>query len=418
MARRETEAVLHPDSHPEGSRAGAARATSGGVSATGRLIGLDVARGLAVLGMFTAHLSPDPAMGGVQGWVFELARGRPATLFAVLAGFTLVILTGRPEPRTGRAGRQAVVRVLIRSAVLIVLGYALTALDTPIDVILAAYGMLFVLALPLYRLSARALAAVAAATALVMPPVWYLLAAAVDGGSWSDTVIALDPLARATGSDGFVELFVTGEYPVLTWLPFILTGMAVAKLDPTRRVLTRIAGTGCALIVLGYGGSWLALHLVPGALPAVAAATDGGPAGAAWWSDTVGDPETLTPYWLLVGAPHSQTTWSILGSTGFALVVLALCFIAAGRSAFFRWLSAPVAAVGSIALTAYTAHIVALWALGIDDLDALSYSACLLLLLSFSVVTMLFAMLWTRRFRRGPLEYMVYAATTPARLIT
>ncbi|WP_338671407.1 DUF418 domain-containing protein [Streptomyces sp. SCSIO 30461] len=417
MARREADAVSRPDAHPEGSGTATVRAASGGVSATGRLIGLDVARGLAVLGMFTAHLSPDPAMDGVQGWVFELARGRPATLFAVLAGFTLVILTGRPEPRTGRAGRQAMARVLIRSAVLIVLGYALTALDTPIDVILAAYGMLFVLALPLYRLSARALAAVAVVTALVMPPIRYLLAVAIDGGEWSDAVIALDPLARITDSEGFIELFVTGEYPVLTWIPFILTGMAVAKLDLTRRVLTRIATAGCALIVLGYGGSWLALHLVPGALPAVAAATDGGSAGSAWWSDTVGDPETFTPYWLLVAAPHSQTTWSILGSTGFALVVMALCFIAVDRSASFRWLSAPVAAVGSIALTAYTAHIIAIWALGIDDLDVLSYSACLVLLLSFSAVAMLFAMFWTRRFRRGPLEYLVYAATTPALLV-
>ncbi|MEU2155581.1 DUF418 domain-containing protein [Streptomyces sp. NPDC019396] len=415
MAQREAEAVLSP----EGPGTGTERAPSGGVSSTGRLIGLDVARGLAVLGMFTAHLGPDPAMGGVQGWALEMARGRPATLFAVLAGFSLVILTGRPESRTGRAGRQAVARVLIRSAVLIVMGFALTALDTPIDVILAAYGMLFVLAVPLYRLSAGALAVIAAVTALVMPPVRYLLASVVDGGSWADTVIAIDPLARLTGSDGFIELFVDGEYPVLTWLPFILAGMAVAKLDLTRRgLLPKMAVTGCALTVLGYGGSWLALHLVPGAQSAVAAATDGGSASSAWWSDTVGDPVALTPYWLLVGAPHSQTTWSILGSTGLALVILAACFIAADRSAYFRRLSAPVAAVGSIALTAYAGHIIAIWALGIDDLDEFSDSAALLLLLGFSVVTMLFAMAWTRRFRRGPLEYLVHAATRPARLVT
>jgi uncharacterized membrane protein YeiB len=383
-------------------------------TSTGRLIGIDLARGLAVLGMYAAHVGPEPSVGGPLGWAMELARGRSAALFALLAGFSLVLLTGRPQPRTGRAGRQAVGRVLIRSAVLIVLGYALAALDTPVDVILACYGLLFVLALPLYRLRAVTLAVIAASTALILPQVLYPLRAAAEGGSWADAVIAHDPLARITGSDGIVELFITGEYPVLTWLPFIIAGMAVARLDLTRPgVPAEIALSGGALAVLGYGGSWLALHLVPGAQATVSAATDGGSAASAWWSDAVGDPTTNTPNWLLVAAPHSQTTWSILGNTGVGLVVLAACFIATDRSARLRWLAAPVIAVGSIALTAYVGHIIAIKALGIDDLPD---SAALLVLLGFAAAAMLLALAWTRAFRRGPLEYMLHAATTPARL--
>ncbi|MEU1198716.1 DUF418 domain-containing protein [Streptomyces sp. NPDC005813] len=375
-----------------------------------------MARGLAIFGMFAVHVGPEPTVGGAQGWLLEVARGRPAALFALLAGFSLVILTGRPEPKTGRFGRQAVGRVLIRSMVLIVLGFALTALDTPVDVILAAYGVLFGVALPLYRLQAGVLTVIAAATALSMPPVLYLLRVAMERGDWSDTMIACDPLARVTGSDGFVELFVTGEYPVLTWFPFVVAGMAVAKLDLTRsRVLGKVAFSGCALAVLGYGGSWLALHLVPGAQFAVAAATDGGSAATAWWSDTVGDPTRFTPYWLLVAAPHSQTTGSIVGNTGVALAVLALCFLATARSLLVRRLTVPIAAVGSIALTAYVGHIVAIWALGIDDLPD---SAALPVLLGFIAVTVLLALAWTHRFRRGPLEYLMHAATAPARLIT
>ncbi|MFD9225085.1 DUF418 domain-containing protein [Streptomyces sp. NPDC060064] len=382
---------------------------------TGRLIGLDLARGLAILGMYAAHVGPEPSVGGPLGWVMEVARGRSAALFALLAGFSLVLLTGRPQPRTGRAGRQAVGRVLIRSAVLIVLGYALTALDTPVDVILACYGLLFVLALPLYRLRAVTLAVIAASTALVMPQVLYPLRAAAEGGSWTDAVIAQDPLARITGSDGIVELFITGEYPVLTWLPFIIAGMAVARLDLNRPdVRANVALSGGALAVLGYGGSWLALHLVPGAQATVSATTDGGSAASAWWSDTVGDPTTSTPDWLLVAAPHSQTTWSILGNTGVALVVLAACLIAADRSTRLWWLAPPVIALGSMSLTAYVGHILAIKALGTDDLPD---SAALPVLLGFVAAAMLLALVWTRFFRRGPLEYMLHAATTPARLI-
>jgi uncharacterized membrane protein YeiB len=385
-------------------------------TSTGRLLGIDLARGLAVLGMYAAHVGPEPSVGGPLGWAMELARGRSAALFALLAGFSLVLLTGRPQPRTGRAGRQAVGRVLIRSAVLIVLGYALAALDTPVDVILACYGLLFVLALPLYRLRAVLLAVIAASTALVLPQALYLLRAAVDGGSWADAVITYDPLARISDSDGIVELFITGAYPVLTWLPFIIAGMAVAKLDLKRPgVPAKVALSGGALAVLGYGGSWLALHLVPGALAAVNAATDTGAAASAWWSDGVGeDPTAGVPAWLLVAAPHSQTTWSILGNTGVGLVILAACFIATDRSARLRWLAAPVIAVGSIALTAYVGHIIAIKALGIDDLPD---SAALPVLLGFAAAAMLLALAWTRAFRRGPLECMLHAATTPARLM-
>ncbi|MGW3243968.1 heparan-alpha-glucosaminide N-acetyltransferase domain-containing protein [Streptomyces sp. NPDC001070] len=402
---------------PDGARAGRFRLRP---AAAGRLIGVDLARGLAVLGMFAAHVGPDPSVGGPLGWVMELARGRSSALFALLAGFSLVLLTGRPEPRRGRAGRQAVGRVLIRAAVLIVLGYLLTALDTSVDVILTYYGLAFVLVLPLYRLRARTLALIAAATALVLPQILYVLRVAIDDGNWSDTVIAHDPLARLTGSDGILELLVTGDYPVLTWVSFLVAGMAVARLDLTRPgVRAKVALCGGALASLGYGGSWLALHFVPGAHAAVSAATSGAPAASAWWSDTVsqayGDQVVDTPSWLLVAAPHSQTTFSILGNTGVALLVLAFCLAAMARSARVRWLPAPVIAVGSISLTAYVGHIVAIKAAGVDDLPD---SVSLPVLLCFAAAAMLLALAWTRIFRRGPLEYLMHSATAPARLIT
>ncbi|MFJ8076493.1 DUF418 domain-containing protein [Streptomyces sp. NPDC096176] len=384
-------------------------------SSTGRLVGLDLARGLAILGMFTAHTGPDPSVGGAVGWAMEAARGRSATLFAVLAGFSLVILTGRPQPKTGRAGRQAMGRVLIRAFFLIALGYVLTALGTDVDVILSYYGVLFVLALPLYRLRAATLGAIAAASALVMPHVLYLLRAAVDNGSWSDVFIAHDPLARLTDSDGIIELFVTGAYPVLTWLPLIITGMAVAKLDLGRPgVVSKVGLLGGVLAVIGYGGSWLALHLVPGALEGVREASDTGIASSGWWSDAVGeDPVSGIPAWLLVASPHSQTTLSILGHTGVALAVLAACLIGTGTWARVRWLATPVTAVGSIALTAYVGHILAIELLGTDELPD---SAALPVFLCFAAAAMLFALVWTRFFRRGPLEYVMYALTLPARL--
>ncbi|MEK8171983.1 hypothetical protein NKH77_29435 [Streptomyces sp. M19] len=122
---------------------------------------------------------------------------------------------------------------MIRAAVLLVLGSLLTRADTPIEVILAYYGLYFLLALPFSRLSARTLAVLAAAWALIGPQLLFLLVDPLSEGGWVAGFTAHDPLARLSHGDGVLQLFVTGSYPALAWMPFVLAGMAVGRLDLT-----------------------------------------------------------------------------------------------------------------------------------------------------------------------------------------
>ncbi|CAM5675465.1 hypothetical protein STAFG_7809 [Streptomyces afghaniensis 772] len=116
------------------------------------------------------------------------------------------------------------------------------------------------LVLPLYRLDAKPLALVAAGCALIGPQLLYVLRPVVGDR-------AFPTVGQA---DGIVSLLFTGGYPALTWVPFVLAGMAVARLDlAATAVRIRLALTGVALAVTGYGGSWLALRLVPGAAEAL-----------------------------------------------------------------------------------------------------------------------------------------------------
>ncbi|MFE9311141.1 DUF418 domain-containing protein [Streptomyces sp. NPDC006706] len=371
---------------------------------TGRLIGLDLARGLAVFGMYAAHVGPDPGQGGVTGFLMELAHGRSAALFALLAGFAVVLITGRRTPKTGRAGRQAVVKVVIRAVILLALGTALTMSGTPVDVILAFYGLYFLLVLPLYRLSAGPLAAIAAGTALVLPQVLYVVQQAIgDGGVRSPA----EP-------DGIVSLLFTGTYPALTWIPFVIAGMAVARLDlAATAVRTRLALTGAALMITGYGGSWLALHLFPGVAHAIGASTSAGDGASVWWSDTAGYPSGDTPAWLWAASPHSETTLSILGNTGVAITVVAACLAATDAFPRLQSLARPVIAVGSMSLTAYVGHLVAIRFLGIEELPGLPPHV----LLCFIAAAMVFATVWSRFQQRGPLEWLIAKATGLARHI-
>ncbi|MFJ4985852.1 DUF418 domain-containing protein [Streptomyces sp. NPDC088732] len=387
----------------------------------GRMVGVDLARGLAVLGMYAAHVGPDPEIGGFRGWLMELAQGRSSALFAFLAGLSIVLLTGRRTPATGRAGRQAVVRVVIRAVVLVALGTALTMLGTSIEVILAYYGVCFLLVLPLYRLRPAALAAIAAGSVLVLPQVLFVVQRSIDQGSWAEAVTRHDPLAHVGGTDGVIGLMFTGDYPVLAWVPFLIAGMAVARLDlRSAAVRARLAMAGGALALVGYGGSWLALHLIPGVVPGISMfgqdAVRGG-ARSAWWSDAAGFPsgDGDSASWLWAASPHSETTLSVIAGTGVALLVLVVCTDAVARWRAVRRVAMPVIAVGSMPLTVYVLHILVVKALGLDlgDLPGPPMAV----LLAFAVAAMLLAVVWSSFFRRGPLEYALHGATRISRYV-
>lgn len=64
----------------------------------GRIYGLDLARGIAILGMFTAHtIGGGPAFWNHPSTWMGLVNGRSSILFALLAGVSLGIMSGRQE---------------------------------------------------------------------------------------------------------------------------------------------------------------------------------------------------------------------------------------------------------------------------------------------------------------------------------
>ncbi|MER5225011.1 DUF418 domain-containing protein [Streptomyces flaveus] len=374
----------------------------------GRLIGLDLARGLAVFGMYAVHVGPAPGQDGVIGYLMELAQGRSSALFAVLAGFAVALITGRRTPKTGPAGRQAVAKVIIRAVILLALGTALTMTGTPVVPILAFYGLFFLLVLPLCRLGAKPLAMIAVGWALVGPQLLYALKPVVGGRVFLSYGQA----------DGLVSLFFTGGYPALTWVPFVLAGMAVARCDlAATAVRVRLALTGVALAVTGYGGSWLAIHLVPGAAEAVREAEEGSGMPSMPPMSSV-SPDSIgifgdSPAGMLAAAPHSEATLSIVGSTGVAILVITACLAAMDAFPRLRRLAGPVIAVGSMSLTAYVYHIVAIWLLDTEEPTVQP----LYVLLGFIASVTVLATVWSRFFQRGPLEWLMGRATGIARRI-
>jgi uncharacterized membrane protein YeiB len=112
-----------------------------------------------------------------------------------------------------------------------------------------------------------------------------------------------------------------------------------------------------------------------------------------------------------VASPHSEATLSIVGNTGVAILVITACPAAMDAFPRLRRLSRPVIAVGSMSLTAYVYHIIAIWLLDTEQATVQP----LYVLLGFIASVTVLATLWSRFFQRRPLEWLMGRATGIAR---
>jgi uncharacterized membrane protein YeiB len=346
----------------------------GGRFGSDRVVGLDLARALAVFGMLGVHVgaTADDVQRAPSTWL-GVVNGRSSILFAVLAGVSIALLSGRTTPVTGDDLVRARTRILVRAAWVFAIGGALEVLGTDIDVILGVYALLFVLAVPFLRWSPRHLLVLAGVLAVVTPVADLVLAQLVEATDAEDSP--------------FVSLAVSGSYPALIWWTFILVGLAVGRLDLAAvRVRTTLAAAGVGLAVLGYGGGWLTTQWWAGGT-----AMEGPLEGA-------DQPGQWDLAWLSGAAPHSGTTFELVGSVGFALVVICISLVLADR---LPAVTCPIASVGAMALTVYTGQVVAVWALGGSDYDDNGPWV------AYVLVSIVFATAWRLFLGRGPLERLL-----------
>lgn len=369
-----------------------------------RLVGLDVARGLALIGMMAVHILPSVGPEGEMSIPWMLTVGKAAALFAVLAGVGIAFASGRRRPPTGRrrdaAAASLVVRAVIIGAVGLLLGYVVPA-DSA-GIILTYYALLFLLAVPLLALSTRALVVLATAITLLMPVLSHLLRGQLPVPTPSNPTFSdllTDPVGLTT------ELAVTGSYPALPWLAYLCVGLAVGRANlSSRGVVAKIGALGIGLAVAATAGSWFVMNVAGGwrAVEAAALRT----MSPAEYTDLViwgadGTLPTSTPWWLGTMTPHSSTPFDLAFTIGTSLAVIAAAVLL-GRVASRA--SVVLAAAGSMTLTLYTAHLLMLSSPLQRVNEGVSFAVQL-------VAVIVFALLWSRRFSRGPLEAAVRAAT-------
>lgn len=367
-----------------------------------RIVGVDVARGLALLGMFSVHVfgAFDEAGSPTPAWMF--AGGRSSATFAVTAGIGLAFTTGGRRPVTGRPAAAAVAaRAGVIALIGLLLGHASRAADLDVDVILAFYALLFLIAIPLLGLGPRTLAALSLTLALGAPFAVHALRGVLPEPAFDGDPVLQDLVTDPLGLVS--DLLVHGDYPVLAWTAYLCFGLALGRLDLTsRKIAPRLLSGGLALVAAVWAVSSLVLFRFDGLRQLWHAEFPGASRAEALWDS----PDGVTWWALLSRAPHTTTPFDMLLTLGSAAAILGGALLLT-RSALFTRALTPLAVAGTMPLTLYVAHVLLL------ATGALSGSPELL----YAVMTtgaLLFALSW-RHVGRGPLETVVADAARRCR---
>lgn len=339
-------------------------------AAAARMPGIDVARGLAVLGMVLANFrAKTGAVAGDAEWLMAAAsrlEGKAAALFVVLAGVGISLRSARA--RSSGALRQERIALLDRAAVLFVLGLVLLHVWT-YD-ILHMYGLFLALAAAFLGVSNRAL--------------WGLVLIFVGGGIvlqgrldwWA-------PTDRWTWAGATSKLLFNGNYPLFPWMGFLLIGMWLGRLD-LRRVRVRRPILMVSLMLWAIGVA------LDESVRAAMAEAEVSP----WMEWARAFPRPARPGFVVVGAAG-------------AVAMVCLCIAITDPRAERPWVQA-LSSTGQLAFTLYVAHTVAiLIPLEHGVLKGAPLAAVTAFGMGFFALSIGAAVWWRRRWSHGPLEGLI-----------
>lgn len=356
-----------------------------------RYVGIDLARFIAIAGMMAAHLLAPLAMfPGVSDSDRELAmgtslisNGAPAALFAVLGGVSIVFAT-RKQLSGGLVGK-AMASVAVRGVVLIVLGVLLGFVDNNIIVILAYYGVAMILVAPLIKAKSWVLASLAAVLGLGFG--WLnitlrrSLEVRMEGPHINVGFITSDPLGTLRA------IFVTGEYPAITWVTYLLVGMLIGRALTSATGRGALGRTAAKLAAISAGvfvvaqlvSNWLLGKLIDFGIIDLQAATQMSKAEILQAAQTQllqvggsGAPPSPHIVSQLLAVPHSGSIMDLARTIALSALVIGLLVwlcdrerprvadaaTAAAVPSFGARLLDVVRAAGAAPLTIYTTHIV------------------------------------------------------------
>ena len=341
-----------------------------------RIAGYDLARGLAVLGMFIMNFKI-VMQGGEQTaegfWPVLLVagEGRFAVLFIVLAGIGVSLMTRRPRMTGDRIMLWQKKTLLIRRAVFLFFAGLLFFPVWEAD-ILHYYGIYIGLAVFILTWSDRQLWAAASVVTLIFV-VLFIFFDWEQGWDWH----SLSYTGFWTPAGNLSHTLFNGFHPLFPWFAFFIFGMILGRYDWTDRGLRRLgfrAALAVTLVCETVSYLWA---------PAMV------PSGNAFWLSTLSFPPF--PLFVLSGGASS-------------LAVILVCILITEKIPL-RWLN-PLIYTGQMVLTHYIFHVIIAMAVleGMGRLYNQPLGFAVTVAAGYFFLSILFSLLWRAKFTKGPME--------------
>ncbi len=237
---------MHDFNHP------AAATTSLGAS---RLIGLDVTRAIALIGVVVMnyHGNLNDQGNGTDLWhrLFNVYSGvlstRFAATFVLVAGIGTALLSRRAFEEKHEVSKLRI-RLIRRGALLLLGGYFLNHAWP--GTILFYYGAYFILSALFIMWKSRSIILVAITTAITATVVstWEANQAHLgQSTSW------MHPRNIHSVKDLFLRIFIDYTHPVFPWLAFFCLGIVIGRnLEAVTKKWRQISVMSCAIISMCY----------------------------------------------------------------------------------------------------------------------------------------------------------------------
>ncbi|MCR9159509.1 MAG: DUF418 domain-containing protein [Nannocystaceae bacterium] len=338
---------------------------------TSRLVGLDVARALAVLGMiivnFRGKVKPDVESFTQAAWIFDRMEGKWAAVFVVLAGVGIGLQANKATTALARAKLRR--SLLTRAVILLAIGVLHQHWWT--WDILAFYGVY-----------------IAASVVFLWAPssvLWAAITAMTFASGWQWMNLARPDLNFWTFEGALGKLFFWGNHPTVPWFSLLLFGLWLARRD-LRDPAVRLRLFIVALVVLCVAEA-LNLSIREGGLPSLPA-------------------RDMFRTW-----PRPTRPGFIISGVAFATVAIISAIELTERRAEAPWVVAMCAA-GQLALTLYIMHVPAVLVPQAHGWMPSTLPGVLAYALGVYCAGVAGALWWRRRFARGPLEGLLAAVTS------
>lgn len=314
---------------------------------SGRLLALDAARGLAVIGMYIQHFA-------LSAWNGNIVSGNTMILFILCSGISFT-LSYQANIRKSLSEADFRIRMLVRAVFIYAVGYLLILLNGPFGMVLPAFALLSLIGIPFKDWSIKRLAA-ATGLAFFICPVVMILGECL--------------LSHAS----LLADFAGGPLSAVGMLPVFLLGMLLGRLDlhDTRKAFQfLVTGIALLLFVLLIDRTVLPIIRVSfenwlATLPAYQSYAEINE--YAPWPQNVYPPLL---HMLFYTAPQNGSFFTLLRGVGTSLVAFGLCIFA--QSICAKVLS-PFTTVGKCSLTMYAIQFVLGWLIMLFELPFLEIS--------------------------------------------